>query len=210
MIPILAAMGVSVLSTLAEKAAATLLNRDLGGRTAVNPTGRSFHAILERSQSAQSTQAALPAAPRGSVAARPPAALSRTAQEMIGRNVAANGSVLELHGQISPTLQYRLPAAAASVQIEVQDLQGTVVRTVRLGQRPGGLHQLSFDGRGLPSGLYLYRVIAVDGAGQPMAHISTASGRVMGVQFQNGQPFLNVGRALVPFTGVNEMNSRRQ
>lgn len=143
---------------------------------------------------------ALPTVPRRPVSAR-------AAADLIGRKIAANGSAIELRGSVPPTLLYRLPTAAESVQIEVRDLQGTIVRTVQLGPQPGGFHQIMFDGRGLQSGLYLYRVIATDTAGQPIARVSTAFGRVMGVQFENGQPFLNVGSALVPLTGIFEVSS---
>ncbi|MCZ7626205.1 MAG: hypothetical protein C3F12_12150 [Candidatus Methylomirabilota bacterium] len=196
MIPILAAIGVGVLGTLAEKTAAALLKRDLGGRMATDPTGRPFDAILGQSRSVASTQSPL------LVAASPRPMGPRVAGDLIGRKVVANGSVVELRGSIATVLPYRLPTTAAAVQIEVRDLHGTVVRTVSLGPRPGGLHQLLFDGRGLPSGQYLYRVIATDAVGQPIAGANTASGRVMGVRLENGRPFLDVGRALVPLSAV--------
>ncbi|CBE68807.1 MAG: hypothetical protein F9K13_09830 [Candidatus Methylomirabilis oxygeniifera] len=157
---------------------------------------------------------ALPAVSRRPIAVepsafslQPSAARSRAAQDLIGRKIAANGSAIELRGSVPPTLLYRLPTAAESVRIEVRDLQGTIVGTVQLGPQPGGFHQMMFDGRGLQSGLYTYRVIATDAAGQPMARVSTAFGRVMGVQFENGQPFLHVGSALVPLTGIFEVSS---
>lgn len=243
MLPMLAAIGVSMLSALARKTVTALIEQDLGGGTAIDSGKKSFEALLERSRAAQSAQAAargfefptaqgvtstavgVPASsasaglsPAGLVTHRTlvrqaalPATQSGTvgsgrAGDLVGRKIAANGSLFELRGQF-PTLRYHLPTAAASVQIEVRDLQGTVVRTVRLGSQPGGLHRILFDGRGLPSGPYLYRVVATDGAGQPMARVSTAVGRVLGVEFQGGQPLLNVGGALVPPIGVFDVST---
>lgn len=244
MIPVLAAVGIKVLSALAGKAITALMEQGLDSSTAVDRTERSFDTILERSRSTRSTrsdarpvgplssQGLAPTITSGSAAdasvglltARlatgrtfgPATALTtvpqrpvsaRAATDVIGRKIAANGSAIELRGSVPSTLLYRLPTAAESVQIEVRDLQGMIVRTVQLGPQPGGFHQMMFDGRGLQSGLYVYRVIATDTAGQPMARVSTAFGRVMGVQSENGQPFLHVGSALVPLTGIFEVSS---
>lgn len=247
MIPVLAAIGVSMLGTLAEKSVRALIEGHLGGETAIDSAKRSFNAVLERSRATTSARSNVRHAdpfpspglapsvvggsaedasvglltaqlatqrtrsPLTALLATPQRPVSpRMATDLIGRKIAANGSVVELRGPIPPTLQYRLPAAAASVQIEVQDLQGTVVRSIRLGSKPGGFHQLPFDGRGLSSGLYLYRVIATDAAGQPITRVSTASGRVTGVQFESGHPFLNVGSARVPLTGIFEVSGIQQ
>lgn len=241
MIPIIAAMGISVLSTLAGKAVTALIDRNLSGSTAADSGKNSFDTILERSQAAKLTRAhakgldSLPPqglaptfasgpakdaslglltaqltrerslAPLTGLLAASQRLVSRSVVgEQIGRKVSANGSLIDLRGPIPPTLQYRLPTAAASVQVEVRDLQGTVVRTVQLGPQPGGLHQLPFDGRGLQSGLYQYRVIAADAGGLPIARVSTASGRVSEVRFEGGQAFLVVGGSLVPLMGVYE------
>lgn len=230
MIPVLAAIGVSVLRSLAGNAVTALLERKPEGNTAVDSGKGSFETILERSQAMQSSRAQstvvgdstrgasvglqtaglatsrMPA-PRTVLPTASPWAVSPgRVGDLIGRKIAANGSVFELRGSI-PTLHYHLPTAAASVQIEVRDLRGTVVRTVQLGSQPGGLHRMSFDGRGLPSGLYLYRVVATDAVGQPIARVSTAFGRVLGVQFEGGQPFLNVGGGLVPPAGIFDVSS---
>ena len=241
MFPIIAAMGISVLSKLAGAAVTALIDRNAGGGATADPGESSFDTMLEQIQATKSTRARangfnnLPAyglaptlasglakdasmglltaqlsAQRSLPQAGPLAASQRPVSRsvvgnQIGRKVSANGSLIDLRGgPVPPTLQYRLPTAAASVQVEVRDLQGVVVRTVQLGSQPGGLHQLPFDGRGLQSGLYLYRVIATDAGGQPIARVSTASGRVSEVRFEGGQAFLVVGGSLVPLKSVYE------
>src|SRR5574337_562186 len=206
MLPILAAIGVSMLSTLAQRAVSAVVEGSLGGRATEGSGNNSFDAVLERS-AAQSTQA--PVQVSNTLTSRRPSVVggSARATDLIGRKIAANGSAFEVRGGLQTILRYRLPTAAATVQMEVRDLRGNLVRTVPMGPQPGGLHQLPFDGRGLPSGLYLYRIVAADAAGQPIARVSTATGRVMGVQFENGQPFLNVGSALVPLGGIFDVSS---
>lgn len=247
MFPVLAAIGISLLSSLASKAGAALIERGLGGG-AVSDSGASFHSILEQSQATKSSrtgprssdvvaQASASMATDGgfvktaalSGAERP--ALNRLISEVrnqaspsplvmaarpvgrgmaagyVGRKVAANGSMITLAGGVMPQLRYQLPRAAASVQVEVLDLHGKLVRTIQLGPQAGGLHLLPFEGRGLQSGRYVYRVVAADAQGELLAGVSTASGQVMEVRSEGGEPFLNVGRSLVPLAGVYAVSS---
>jgi len=57
------------------------------------------------------------------------------------------------------TISFSLPAAG-KVTLAVFDLQGRIVATLVDGRREAGSHQAVFDGTGLPSGLYLYRLQA--------------------------------------------------
>lgn len=56
MIPIIAAIGIGVLSTLTEKAVTALIDHARGGHTAADPGKPSFNAVLERSQRTPSTR----------------------------------------------------------------------------------------------------------------------------------------------------------
>lgn len=257
MLPILAAIGVSILGSLASKAASSLIERMGGG--AASDAGATFSAVLEKSQATRSSRTAagsadLVAQLSGSMATggglvRTPvlsgstqrttghvegAALSRLISEVrnqaslsplvaaarpvggnaaagyVGRKVAANGSMITLAGGVTPQLRYQLPRAAGSVQVEVRDLHGKLVRAIQLGPQAGGLHLLPFDGRGLQAGQYVYRVVAADADGGLLAGVSTAFGRVTGVQFEGGAPFLNVGRSLVPLAGVYAVSSEQR
>jgi hypothetical protein len=57
------------------------------------------------------------------------------------------------------TVSYTLPEASR-VSLKVFDLQGRMVATLVEGQRDAGQHQVTFDGSGLASGLYLYTLAA--------------------------------------------------
>jgi hypothetical protein len=59
----------------------------------------------------------------------------------------------------STTIEYALPHAA-HVRIEVFNLLGEQVSTLKDGLQEAGDHIVTFDGRGLPSGVYFYRLLA--------------------------------------------------
>lgn len=57
----------------------------------------------------------------------------------------------------STTLRYALPEAG-EVEVRVFDLLGREVAVVEAGQQAAGTNDVTFEGRGLASGVYLYRV----------------------------------------------------
>lgn len=133
------------------------------------------------------------------------------ASSYIGKVVAANGTSFEQTGAGSVALRYSLPSDAASVQLQIQDLQGNAVRTIPLGAQAAGQHQLAFDGIGddgrpIPAGRYLYKVAAVDLTGGSVVGVSTVSGQVAGVTFDGRRPYLLIEGSLVPLDGVNTVS----
>ncbi len=59
----------------------------------------------------------------------------------------------------STTIRYALPAAS-QVQIRIYNTLGSEVATLVEGERGEGLHEVTFDAAGLPSGVYYCRMIA--------------------------------------------------
>jgi flagellar basal-body rod modification protein FlgD len=132
----------------------------------------------------------------------------------IGKVVTANGTAVDLGGGSPATLRYSLSGAAA-VTIQVGDLQGNTVRTLQLGAQPAGQRTVTFDGLGddgrlLPSGRYLYKVVATDAAGGSIAGVSTASGLVTGLDFEGTQPFLVVDGSPVPLSAISRVSMASQ
>lgn len=132
------------------------------------------------------------------------------ASAYIGKVVTANGTIIELGGGDPGTLRYDLPSAA-TVTIQVSDLQGNSVRTLHLGSQPAGQGVVAFDGLGddgrlLPSGRYLYKVTATDSFGESVAGADTASGVVTGITFEGTQPFLLISGRLVPLNAVAQVS----
>jgi len=67
------------------------------------------------------------------------------------------------------TFEFKLPQAS-QVRLAVFDLSGRLISTVVDGFRNAGVHKVTFDGSGLASGIYVYRLTAAD---------YTASGKMM-------------------------------
>ncbi len=129
------------------------------------------------------------------------------AAALLGRVVAVNGSPVSLEAGEPVSLNYRLPASAASVAVQVQDEVGNLVRTIRLGQQGGGSHQISFDGlddsgRPLASGTYTYRVQALDGTGRSIPGAVTLERQVTGISVEGSQLVLSLGDVRVPLSSV--------
>jgi hypothetical protein len=59
----------------------------------------------------------------------------------------------------STTITYGLPSGS-DVTVKVYDLVGREVATLFSGRQEAGVHSLTFDSRGLSSGVYMYRVSA--------------------------------------------------
>ena len=59
----------------------------------------------------------------------------------------------------STTIRYALPAAA-HVQIKIYNTLGSEVATLVEGEHSEGLHEVTFDATGLPSGMYICRMHA--------------------------------------------------
>ena len=59
----------------------------------------------------------------------------------------------------STVIRFQLPEASR-VKLSIYDLSGRLVATLANGWREAGNHQVTFDGSGLPSGVYLYRLQA--------------------------------------------------
>ena len=55
------------------------------------------------------------------------------------------------------TLRYRIPAPSR-VRVTVYDLTGRWVATLSDRVQAAGPHEVSFDGRGRPAGLYVFRL----------------------------------------------------
>jgi hypothetical protein len=61
----------------------------------------------------------------------------------------------------STVIRYALPRGSV-VRLEVYAVTGELVRTLVQGEQAAGVHEVSFDARGLASGVYFYRIHAGD------------------------------------------------
>jgi glucuronoarabinoxylan endo-1,4-beta-xylanase len=59
----------------------------------------------------------------------------------------------------STVVRYQLPAAS-DVSLTIHDMLGRHVATLANGKREAGVHEVTFDASGLPTGMYLCRLRA--------------------------------------------------
>ncbi|MFQ5779659.1 MAG: flagellar hook assembly protein FlgD [Nitrospiria bacterium] len=126
---------------------------------------------------------------------------------LVGREVQVVGGTVQHITETSSPLSYRLEGDAGRVIIQVSDAAGDVVRVIEAGPQKKGVWNLSWDGRNqdgnlLPSGGYQYAVAAVDSSGAPVKSTTYSSGRVNGVTYNNGVPYLTVNGENIPAAGL--------
>lgn len=117
---------------------------------------------------------------------------------LIGKEVKLSGGSINYIGQDTITLGYNLPAEASSVEVNVLDENGKIVRTFRNAPNKAGGNKLPWnftdnDGNKLPHGKYTFEVKAKNSAGQEMTIDIYKWGRIDGVRFSEGGTKLLVG-----------------
>ena len=128
-----------------------------------------------------------------------------SAVSYIGKNVKADSDLIVLQNGTA-TLLYGLEGSAASTTINIVNDAGQTVRSLA-GNTTPGLHELVWDGldengQPLPDGTYGLVVNALDANDGPVSVATGTSGRVTGVETQDGDVFLKLGDLLIPLTRV--------
>jgi len=127
--------------------------------------------------------------------------------DLMGRDVQMVGGVISHQSELSSRLSYRLEGDAGRVIIQVSDGAGRVVKTIDSGARKKGVWEASWDGRDqdgnpLPTGKYHYTVSALDVSGAPIGSTTYSTGRVTGVSYDAGIPYLTVNGNRFPASGL--------
>ncbi|MBU1345124.1 MAG: flagellar hook capping protein [Proteobacteria bacterium] len=113
----------------------------------------------------------------------------------IGKQVTGNVDIMNVdQGTVSGGF-YNL-GQAADVMITITDADGKTVKTLYAGQQNSGSHLISWDGtdnggNAVEDGSYKYSVLANSGFGYAQVP-STVTGKVDGVTYNNGNPYLVV------------------
>ena len=123
----------------------------------------------------------------------------------IGHEVQADGEMISLQDGAA-TVLYGLERNTANTTISIINDLGQTVR-VLTGETSAGLHELVWNGKDdkgadLPDGIYGVAVTAVDAKGEAVPAAAGTSGRVTGVESQDGQVYLKLGELLVPLDQV--------
>lgn len=135
---------------------------------------------------------------------------STQVSSLVGRQVTASASSLMLGELGSVHGAFNLARAASSVEVELRDQAGELVRTLSLGETPAGAQGFVWDGADAEgiratAGRYRLAVSARDSQGDPIPTDTNVSGRVTEVHYDSGVPELMVGETKVRFDDVTSI-----
>ncbi len=113
--------------------------------------------------------------------------------ELIGKTVSMEGNTSKLTDRAE--FNYELADDASTVEISIYDGTGRLVQTVESASQGAGSQQYVWDGKDsfgnqMSEGSYSFEVNAMDLSGNPVQVLSTASGIVKEVMFEDGLTFI--------------------
>jgi flagellar basal-body rod modification protein FlgD len=120
---------------------------------------------------------------------------------VIGSEASAKGDTLTVDGAAT-TVAYSLSGDARKVTITIYDDQGVPVKTMDAGSQKAGLNSLTWDTAGVKQGTYTFTVSALDGSGNAMPASTMLTGKVRGVSFKDGVPYLSINGRDVSYKDV--------
>lgn len=121
--------------------------------------------------------------------------------DYIGKQILSEGNTLALKDGISSEGFFTIEEPA-EVMIFIYDSSGSEIKRLYLGQNDAGTHEIAWDGsdnggNGVSDGIYSFEVMAVDSLGRDVEAKTTATGKVDGVTYQEGAPYLMVENMLI-------------
>lgn len=132
--------------------------------------------------------------------------ISSVALGYVGMDVSYLSSEANFDGTTPVTVNYSLEKAAAVATINVYDESGTLVYHTDApndtGQNEFIWNGLSDGGPIVGEGTYTISVDAADADGQPINVSTAVSGRVRGIESQNGVVYVLVGERVVPVSSI--------
>ncbi len=134
---------------------------------------------------------------------------------LIGKEVKLDSQFATYSGQDSVTIGYDLPSDASSVQVNVYDQFGSLVRTIDSDKLSQGNVKLSWDftdndGNKLAHGAYRFEIKATATNGNPMTVYSHIMGTIEGVKFGENGATLMVDGVEYALAQIQEIFSSQQ
>lgn len=129
------------------------------------------------------------------------------AVSLIGKQVEAPGSQVELQSGSGATINYNLGRSAETVTVSVLDANGKVVKTINAGARNSGNNSVAWDGTdnsgaALTPGAYSFSITAKDAGGNLISSTGLVRGKVSGVDMSGTTPVLSIGALKLSLTDV--------
>jgi flagellar basal-body rod modification protein FlgD len=124
----------------------------------------------------------------------------------VGLDVSYLGDEMPFDGTTPTKITYALGDQAVFAKINIRNEEGDVVFSTD-AHKSVGKHEFTWDGSmdgggTAPSGTYTVTIDALDINAQPIDSTTVVTGRVRGVETQNGQIFVLVGERAVPLSSI--------
>lgn len=136
-----------------------------------------------------------------------------SATSFIGKEVLASGGEISKIGSYTSTVYFTISEAIAKGQVNIFDQSGNLVRSDTIDASNAGDYQYQWDGKnsvGKDAGNGIYKIIisAQDNNDKAVMPVTQVTGRVIGVQTENGVNSLRLsdGR-VVKFTDITEVTN---
>jgi flagellar basal-body rod modification protein FlgD len=123
------------------------------------------------------------------------------AVNLIGKEITVEGDTIKAEGS-SVDLMYNLSGNADQVTINVYDEGGNLVDTLESGSQNEGKNLIAWDCSSIGSGDYTFEVSAVNADGDVIPAYTIITGKVAGVTFKEGSPYLSVNDQDIPFEDI--------
>ena len=136
--------------------------------------------------------------------------LSGQSINMVGRTVRFPGGEVNLEEGKGVDFDFEISQPASEVEVTIKDSQGRIVKTMELGVTGPGSHDVSWDGLddegdSLTPGTYTVEVKASDANGEEIPVDFYSVGRVTGIQFDQGIPYIMVGDIEITASDIAEI-----
>ncbi len=130
---------------------------------------------------------------------------------LIGKDIKINTSEMDHQEGDVENINLTLQGPAEEVTVTIKNENGVVVRTLQLGEQPGGSFDMEWDGlddngNPAPEGVYSFDVGAIDGDDNKIESQANIVAHVDGMSFENGYPELLCGDIRVPLENVLEIH----
>lgn len=133
------------------------------------------------------------------------------ATNLIGREVKASYNGVYLNSDNQPTISFNSTKYAQKVNVQILDINGSVIRTLVDQEVPPGSNKIMWDGRDqngqrVAEGYYSISISAVDANGESFTPSTFLQGRVSGIVYREGSAYLQIDGMEIPLAEINEIN----
>ena len=131
---------------------------------------------------------------------------------LIGKETKLSGSDIVLNGQSSIDLGYNLPSQASSVEVNIYDSNGAIVKTINSSKLSSGDSKLSWDltdnnGSKVSNGNYTFKVTAADASGSSITSSLYKYGTIDGVKFNSSGTVVLIDGAEYSISEIAEITN---